>query len=950
MKKYLLAGLASLCLATSVAGLTACSSCNPQAPEAQDGTLYQTSVETFWMGVGKAYITFENGSDGYVFNVNVDSGSGYSSWLTGEWSLVEGGSLTLKAEWDANAENPTYLADAESGVAKEYTLAEGVYTIGVNLPSAGVVNFELDPVADKVGEGETPEPELPECTEHKDENGDGKCDVCGENMPNEGGEDAELLVTLSATDSATSMEAEIQLYNDNTFDFNLAFMGGKVFGGTWESTDASNYLAPVTLTVDEIGAAAVGQTITMYVEYVGGEHPVKYSCHVDYVVPGTIEMSFDFTGYLGAASEPDTEPTPEPTPEPGEALYTSNVASIYSGQGSAYLALEGDNIFNVYVTFGGSTSSWLSGTWSIENDVLTVTPSDSNPVVCPLTDKAYTVLLSLPGAEVDFVIDMDEDSVTYTVNYMLNDGSGEVYDTAQIKGNPAEAYITAAPTAPVRAGYHFAGWHTKAEITQNDIVNGVSKYLWLFGQKLSDTGVAKYSQMSDEDKAAREISEEVMLLDSADADGTVTLYARWVTEKEISDVQGLKDISKDLYGAYKLTADINLTDTWEPIGAYFANYEYYNTEWWTYAFRGTLNGNGRTINGLNITSAEHGKDYSSDGSVWHDDGVTCDGTAAMFSALAGANISALTIASPVIDITYSGDYLYVGTLAAFDMASTLTDIKITGCDIDVNFDESQLTFRDNLFTAVGGLEAGGWTNVVSSCEVTGTVSLNAVNKISHGGEIYLGGLLGENYSTMTSCKTDVVLDVAYNDEGTASEDEEIVINVGGLSGSGTSITGCTIKMSATVSAVKTSGASSVNVGGIIGSQRYMTTNGNTVEGAITTTGCSLDSEKGALNVGGVGGRIDVYYMLQILAYTPIASSGAENNVQNVTVNGVKTDKIIADAVSAVPGCWYIAKGDQPDYGATSNIDAVIEEYGSYLPVDSLQNGIIFIVNTPPQAE
>ena len=119
---------------------------------------------------------------------------------------------------------------------------------------------------------------------------------------------------------------------------------------------------------------------------------------------------------------------------------------------------------------------------------------------------------------------------------------------------------------------------------------------------------------------------------------------------------------------------------------------------------------------------------------------------------------------------------------------------------------------------------------------------------------------------------------------------------------------------------------------------------------LTTTGCSLDDEEGALNVGGVGGRIDVYYMLQILAYTPIVQSGAQNNKQNVTVNGTQTDIVIADAVSAIPGCWYIAKGDQPDYGATSNIDAVIAAYGSYLPVDSLQDGIIFIVNSAPEAE
>lgn len=204
-------------------------------------------------------------------------------------------------------------------------------------------------------------------------------------------------------------------------------------------------------------------------------------------------------------------------------------------------------------------------------------------------------------------------------------------------------------------GYHFAGWQTKAEITENDIVNGVSKYLWLFGDKLSTTGVAKFNAMSDADKEARKISEEVMLLDSADVDGVVTLYARWVQEKEISDAQGLKDIAKDLYGAYKLTADITLTGEWESIGAYFANYEYYNTEWWTYAFRGTLNGNGHTVSGLNITSAELNKNYAAEGSPWHDDGVTCDGTAAMFSALASANISNLTIASPVINVAYSGD-------------------------------------------------------------------------------------------------------------------------------------------------------------------------------------------------------------------------------------------------------------------------------------------------------
>lgn len=950
-KKFLLAGLTSLCLACSVAGFAACA---PDAPEAQEGTIYQTGVETFWVGVGKAYMTFEYAEEpetpeedtryGYVFNVNVDSGDGYSSWLAGNWELSEDEStLTLTATWE-EGDNSTYLADATSGQAKTYTAENGEFTIGVNLPSAGTINFTLNLEEDKVGEGETPEPEEP-CTEHVDADGDGKCDNCGEDMPEEV-QPGDVAMTLTAT-TAAGQSGKLELYTDNTWSLSISYYSGGDYTPTASGTYALDAAYNMVLTVTEDTAEVLPEeSYTFACDYA----TQTYSGTIEVKnVPVVGDLTLNFA--TGETTDPEPDQDPEPVPEPGEALYTSNVASIYSGQGSAYLALEEDGVFNVYVTFGGSTSSWLAGTWSMENEVLTVTPSDGNTVTCPLTDKAYTVKLSLPGAEIDFIIDMDEDSVTYTVNYMLNDGTSTVYNTAEIKGNPEEAYITAAPAAPTREGYHFAGWQTKAEITEDDIVNGVSRYMWFFGQKLSTTGIAKYNAMTEEQKEEHAISDGYMLIsDSADDNNTLTLYARWVKEKEIATPQQLQDIGKDLYGAYKLTADITLTGEWEPIGAYFSNYEYYNTEWWTYSFRGTLNGNGHTVSGLKITSAELNKNYSGAGSVWFDDGVTCDGTAAMFSALAGANISGLTIKDAVIDVTYSGDYLYAGALAAFDMMSTLTDIKVTDCNIKATFDETDLTYRTNLFTVVGGLEAGGWTNVVTGCEVSGSITLNATNKVAHGGEIYLGGMLGENYSTMTGCKTDVTLTLNYEDNGTVAEDSCITANVGGLSGSGTAISGCTVNADITVKAVKDNGESSVNVGGIVGSQRYMVTENNTVTAEIVTTGTSLDEEAGVLNVGGVGGRIDVYYTLQILAYTPIVEAGARNNTQNVTINGVVTDVIIADAVSVIPGCWYIAKGDQPDYGATSNIDAVIEAYGSYLPIDSLQDGIIFIVNTPPQAE
>ena len=206
-KKFFLAGLTSLSLACSVAGFAACT---PDAPEAQEGTIYQTGVETFWVGVGKAYMTFEYAEEpetpeegaiyGYVFNVNVDAGDGYSSWLTGSWELSEDEStLTLTATWQ-EGDNSTYLADATSGQTKTYTAADGEFTIGVNLPSAGTVNFTLNPETDKVGEEQTPEePEEPECTEHVDADGVGKCDNCGEDMP---AETPEVAMTLTASTAA----------------------------------------------------------------------------------------------------------------------------------------------------------------------------------------------------------------------------------------------------------------------------------------------------------------------------------------------------------------------------------------------------------------------------------------------------------------------------------------------------------------------------------------------------------------------------------------------------------------------------------------------------------------------------------------------------------------------------------------------------------------------------
>lgn len=151
MKKKIL----TVCLiATMIATVFAFVACAEETPEVKEGTLYQSDVEIFWFGVGKAYIALdyvpqpaepvEGEKYGNLFNLYVDSGNGYESWLGGTWSISEDGNeLTVTATWDTASENATTLTDAESGVAKTYTAKDGIFEIKAGLPSAGSITFEV---------------------------------------------------------------------------------------------------------------------------------------------------------------------------------------------------------------------------------------------------------------------------------------------------------------------------------------------------------------------------------------------------------------------------------------------------------------------------------------------------------------------------------------------------------------------------------------------------------------------------------------------------------------------------------------------------------------------------------------------------------------------------------------------------------------------------------------
>ena len=112
-------------------------SCQAEPPAAKEGVIYQTDVESFWVGVGHAYMSFEYVEEaaegelsGYVFKVNVDAGDGYS-----------GMTLTVVTD-QANVLSEDAYAVSFGAVSSPGDI---VYTcvMTVNVPQVGEMNFNF---------------------------------------------------------------------------------------------------------------------------------------------------------------------------------------------------------------------------------------------------------------------------------------------------------------------------------------------------------------------------------------------------------------------------------------------------------------------------------------------------------------------------------------------------------------------------------------------------------------------------------------------------------------------------------------------------------------------------------------------------------------------------------------------------------------------------------------
>ena len=708
---------------------------------------------------------------------------------------------------------------------------------------------------------------------------------------------------------------------DNTFsvafDYGAGYEGIESITGTWERVSNTE----LTLTTDS------GDTITVTLA------DNVWSCELK--DPNTQTVCHPKLEVPAAEAA-----APAASPETGMELY--DLADFWLG---CHVAINADGTFTIAYDYSEEYAGIVnaSGTWERIGDTELVLHSEGGEdISVTLADGAWscevkdpnTQTVCHPKQEVGETTSAETasgEAVTWTVQYLDSDGT--VLATAETTDASALPEVE----IPVKEGFRFAGWQTRPNVTKEDLILGVSPYEVPAGASslYGGAGIAIDSLESTEGN-------------------TVTVYARWAETVEIHNAEELQAMSEDLYGYYVLAEDIDLSGAqWIPVGMYFSNYETVNAPYWTYAFRGTLDGKYHTISGLNIGNwlADVAAMEGTENAVWRDDGTYSGSEAAFFGAMAKAEVRDLVIDKPVVNVTSDGDATpYAAVVVGFDIGSTLSNITVIEPSVTVTASDPNAQSRTSAWAAASGLVAGGWSDIITGCSVTDAkITLNGEPVRSHGGEYYIGSMLGEGYAFMDGNSATYELNISIEDKSQAVTDTELVVNVGGMGGTNTTQTNGTYTGTMNIRVVKPVGAATVSVGGLTGSQRYQVAENNTLKAEINSD-FQLDPEQGKVYVGQVIGSTNVpYCIVQLIFATPgdVAFSGCRNNHAEVILNG-ETVTAAKGQVLTVNGepLPYIANGDLTveDTNYISNINDVIAEYGSAVPASFLQNAVIVLVD------
>ncbi len=591
-------------------------------------------------------------------------------------------------------------------------------------------------------------------------------------------------------------------------------------------------------------------------------------------------------------------------------------ATSAAGQ-KAKIELMKDNTWSLAIKYwdGGEYTPTASGTWVLStsdyNITLTVTKDDADVLAeesYTLTvdytthDYSATILLKLPSPVGDTTFAFSTasaESQHFTVSYDLNYTGAPAIDsatTATFDGGDAgkKEYVKTAPVVPTREGYKFAGWYTVQNPT---LSNGASDKEYLFGTKLSAYNSAPAS-----------IKNDVMAITE-----NTTLYARWVECKEISTAAQLKEMANDLTGWYKLTADITLAGEWTPIGLYYASYEFYEPNWWLYSFRGTLDGNGYKISGLQLNTLDF-----ADNAISAIEG-SADGTTGFFAAAVNCTVKNLTIDGAQITISnYEQDtHAYASVLAAFVQGTETLFENCTVSNATIN-----VSGKDVWYYGVSGLFAGHWGGHANNCKVensTITVTASFTKATTKPYEaIYVGGLVGEGYAWLDNCDAKATVSLTIND---SRLETSVPMNVyyGGATASSTYINKVTYEGNISLDYTKAAGEANIYYGGVSGYQRY-----GYINNCYSKANMSFDNKNSAIVTGqkfvagGILGGYDTMYGLMGAAYFFIPNGCRVNNCLDNSVFTATGTAVFASDLAII--------GEVP-------MDAVVDAYNQSFNVD-----------------
>ena len=354
------------------------------------------------------------------------------------------------------------------------------------------------------------------------------------------------------------------------------------------------------------------------------------------------------------------------------------------------------------------------------------------------------------------------------------------------------------------------------------------------------------------------MSVSALAVDSWDGTSATTDWynanANEVTIDSAADLAGLAKLVNDGTNfsgkTVKLTANIDLAGKdWSSIG----NGTRSGSSYTGYAFKGTFDGNGKTISGLKISE------------VLSDDGV--DNAIGLFGVVDGGTVKDLTLTG--VDINVSGGECvggFIGLMVNEATASSLTMGTANGTDT---------------ITAVRGL--GG---IVGRMTIRGTIE-NCVNYANISGSgANVGGIAGAAYYTAVGSEMTISNCDNY---GTITCTAGVTGGIVGFSAA---------KVIECENTANVSG-NGISIGGIVGEQQNAGNIESCINSGNVTNGNTITTEGGGYGTGGIVGWVRYSGAQGDYARKEVIKITGSNNSGNVTSGSIGAGGIIGMAYHAV---------------------------------------------------